>query len=269
MGKLIKELQDLTYLNWSKCRNSSGTAGSFLKAQSNIDGKLYYKLSNYNTVDGIIGHECVNELIIDRLLTILGIEHLEYNLKHAKISINGEEHITWLCESRDFKEPFEEKVAFDQYYNSEKSEKETELEFCIRNGWSKYIYQMLVVDFLVLNRDRHGANLEVLRNKRKRTYRLSPLFDHGISLLSRCEEADISQYNVLEEKPVQCCVGGRIAKDNLKLIPKEHLPILNPLRESHKTILIGDLDGVLSVERLEKIWEMIWKRWCYYEDLCN
>ena len=30
--QIIHELQDMTYLSWAKTRNSSGTAGSFLKA---------------------------------------------------------------------------------------------------------------------------------------------------------------------------------------------------------------------------------------------
>ncbi len=49
-----------------------------------------------------------------------------------------------------------------------------------------YIYIMLVVDFVILNRDRHGANIEVLRNSRDKTLRLAPLFDHGLSLLFNC-----------------------------------------------------------------------------------
>lgn len=44
--QLMKEKQDLTYLSWSVYRNSSGTAGSFLKAYSELGGKkTYYKLS--------------------------------------------------------------------------------------------------------------------------------------------------------------------------------------------------------------------------------
>ena len=62
--QLIREKQDLTYLTWSKIRNSSGTAGSFLKAYSELGGrKIYYKLSNYDGVRGVIGHESVNELV--------------------------------------------------------------------------------------------------------------------------------------------------------------------------------------------------------------
>ena len=81
---IIHEKQDLTYLSWSKIRSSSGTAGSFLKATSELGGKkTYYKLSNYDSQKGVVGHECVNEIIADRLLTILGIEHLHYQLIHC------------------------------------------------------------------------------------------------------------------------------------------------------------------------------------------
>ena len=43
MAQIIHELQDMTYLSWAKTRNSSGTAGSFLKAyEEGTDGKVYY-----------------------------------------------------------------------------------------------------------------------------------------------------------------------------------------------------------------------------------
>ena len=88
--QLVREKQDLTYLSWSVYRNSSGTAGSFLKSYSELGGrKVYYKLSNFDKVQGVTGHECVNELIVDRLLMILGIAHLPYQLIHADIMVDG------------------------------------------------------------------------------------------------------------------------------------------------------------------------------------
>ncbi len=45
---------------------------------------------------------------------------------------------------------------------------------------------MLVVDYLILNKDRYGANIEVLRNNKNNTIRSVPLFDHGLSLLFQC-----------------------------------------------------------------------------------
>ena len=60
LNQIIHELQDMTHLSWAKTRNSSGTAGSFLKAyEDGVDGKTYFKLSNYDAWKGIVGHECV------------------------------------------------------------------------------------------------------------------------------------------------------------------------------------------------------------------
>lgn len=269
--QLILEKQDLTYLTWAKIRNSSGTAGSFLKAYSDLGGdKRYYKLSNYDAFQGIIGHECVNELIVDRLLTLLGVPHLSYQLIHADVLIGERKYETHLCASRDFKQPGESKIALDVYYQAERKERESPLDFCIRRGWEEYIHQMLVVDFLILNRDRHGANIEVLRNKKNKTLRLAPLFDHGLSLIFNClEEEAVKTAYVMEDKPVQSFVGSRSAQENLKLIPAGRKPLLWPLQESDREFIFEGLDTVLPQIWRDKIWEMIWKRWNYYEDFRN
>jgi len=268
---LILEKQNLTYLMWSKTRNSSGTAGSFLKAYSELGGaKIYYKLSNFDGIRGVIGHESVNELIVDRLLTILGIDHLHYQLIYADILVDGKVLETYVCASENFREQGEDKQAIDVCYESEHHENEGPLDFCLRMGWGKDIWQMLVVDFLILNRDRHGANIELLRSKKKKTIRLAPLFDHGLSLLCRCETEDaIEGFDVMADQQVQCFVGSRSAMENLKLIPADQMPKLNPLKESDKAILLEGLDSILPQKLQEKIWDMIWKRWCYYEDFCN
>ena len=265
--QIIHEVQDMTYLDWARIRNSSGTAGSFLKAyEETPDGKIYYKLSNYDSWKGIVGHECINEIIVDRLLTVLGIPHLPYQLIHAAIQIDGTEYVTWLCASRDFKRRGESKISLDAYYQAERLPNESPLDFCIRSGWENTIYEMLAVDYLILNRDRHGANMEVLRNQREKTIRLAPLFDHGRSLLFRCEtKEDMRKEDVLEDKPVQCFVGSRSARENLNLIPPERFPKLNSLKQSDQDVLLDGLFDAMDPECLERIFEMIWKRWEAYE----
>lgn len=271
MEQIIKEKQDLTYLSWTKIRNSSGTAGSFLKAYTDLGGKkTYYKLSNYDAFQGIIGHECINEVIVDRLLSVLGIEHLHYRLIYADILIDDKVYETYLCASEDFKEHRESKIALDAYYQTERKAGETPLAFCIRCGWEEYIYQMLVVDYLILNRDRHGANIEVLRRSSQKTVRLAPLFDHGLSLVFNClKEEHINKFDVMEDRPIQCFVGSRSAQENLNLIPENKLPKLHSLRETDDKVLFEGLEEILPDLWRNKIWEMIWKRWCYYEDFCN
>jgi hypothetical protein len=271
MSQIIKEKQDMTYLSWSKIRHSSGTAGSFLKSYSELGGKkTYYKLSNFDSLRGVIGHECVNEIIVDRLLDILGIEHLHYQLINADILVSDKPYEVYLCASEDFKQPGESKIALDAYYELEKLDGETPLGFCIRNGWEEYIYQMLVVDFLILNRDRHGANIEVLRNSRKKNIRLAPLFDHGLSLMFNCmSDEAIDKYDCMEDKLTNNYIGSRSTWDNLKLIPTDCMPKLNSLRENDRAILLEGLDGVIGKNLQDKIWNMIWKRWCIYEDFCH
>ena len=269
--KVIVEKQDLTYLKWSHIRNSSGTAGTFLKSQSVISGeKIYYKLSNYDSEKGIVGHECVNEIIVDRLLTILGVEHLEYQLIHADIEIEGKIYDTWICASKDFKQKGETKAALDNYYQINKKAEESRYEFCINQGWQKYIDTMLVVDYLILNRDRHGANIEVLRNGRKHTIRVAPLFDHGLSFLCSCyNDNEIEQFDILADKPCQNFIGSRSTIDNLKLIAKGNTIFHSGLKKEDKDILFEDLSLVLSEPHLNKIWDMLRTRWCEYEKLCN
>jgi len=271
MADIIRDLQDMTYLSWTKVRNSSGTAGSFLKAyEDRAEDKIYYKLSNYDVFHGVVGHECVNEIIVDRLLTVLGIEHLAYQLIHAKIIIDDRPIETWLCASHDFKRRGESKVALDAYYQAERLTGESPMDFCVRCGWEQEIYEMLVVDYLILNRDRHGANMEVLRNRYHKTVRLAPLFDHGVSLLSRCaDEAAMEREDVMADKPVQCFVGSRSAWENLKLIPHDKRPQFNPLMEADKSALLDGLDEALDRRWLDRIWEMIWERWQRYESIRN
>ncbi|MBR3767015.1 MAG: hypothetical protein IKL10_02110 [Clostridia bacterium] len=264
--------QDLTYLNWAKVRNSSGTAGTFLKAYSEIAGqKTYYKLSDFDTLKGIIGHESVNEIIVDRLLTLLGIEHLSYRLIYADIILDGKICPAYVCASDDFKQKGEDKIALDTYYELEHIEGEKPFDFCVRLGWEKYIYEMLVVDFLILNRDRHGANIEVLRNTKKKTLRLAPLFDHGLSLLFSCKnnKALIDKTDVLEDKRVQCYVGSNSAYENLNLIPKDKMPDFKIPSSDEFNTIFENIDKILPQELLDKIRELIWRRLKFYEDFRN
>jgi hypothetical protein len=204
------------------------------------------------------------------MLDVLGIEHLHYQLIHADILLNDCPYEVYLCASEDFKKAGESKIALDAYYELERNNGESPLSFCIRNGWEDYIYRMLVVDYLILNRDRHGANIEVLRNSRKKTIRLAPLFDHGLSLLFNCPDNEaIDNYDITEDKPTNNFIGSRSTWENLSLIPLEKQPLLQPLRESDREILFEGLADILPCNLQEKIWNMIWTRWCNYENFCN
>lgn len=267
--KVFNDLQDLTYLKWSHIRSSSGTAGTFLKSESTLaGGKTYYKLSNFDSVYGVVGHECVNEIIVDRLLTLLGVEHLSYDLIHAMINIEGREFETYLCASQDFKKRNESKIALDDYYRTNAELGESHYDFCVRQGWQKYIDEMLAVDYLILNRDRHGANIEVLRNARAHTIRIAPLFDHGLSLIYPCMTDSAAQkINELEDKKCQNFIGTFSCYENLRLIKEPKSVFNGKLTEQDKMFLFDGLQSVLSQIFIDKIWDMIYERYLIYEKL--
>ena len=125
---------------------------------------------------------------------------------------------------------------------------------------------MLAVDFLILNRDRHGANIEVLRNNRKHSLRIAPLFDHGLSLLCSCyNEEQIEKFDVMEDKPCQSFIGSRSTFENLKLIEDKKSIFKKSLKENDKSIMFEGLDEVLSGKHRDKIWEMIYtRRWSFF-----
>ena len=129
---------------------------------------------------------------------------------------------------------------------------------------------MLIIDFLILNRDRHGANMEVLRNRSHKTVRLAPLFDHGLSLyFSAHEEKQLVSADPLSDKRVQCFVGSHSAAENLLLIPDEYRRLPGCLTKESRAYLFADLEDALPGPWRDAVWEMLWKRWEYYEDFCN
>lgn len=267
--KVINEKQDLTYLKWSHIRSSSGTAGTYLKSESTLHGaKIYYKLSNFDPVKGVVGHECVNEIIVDRLLTILGVEHLSYELINADIEIEGNIYSTYLCASEDFKKRGESKIALDDYYRTNAQKGESHYDFCVREGWKEYIDRMIAVDYLILNRDRHGANIEVVRNSRAHTLRIAPLFDHGLSLLYSCmSDNDGEQFDIMQDKRCQNFIGGYSCYENLQLIKDKTKIFENKLQESDRDIIFEGMDNILSDIFINKIWNMIYERYKIYENL--
>ena len=267
--RVVNELKDLRYLKWAHARTSSGTAGTFLKSESVAgDKKTYYKLSNFDPVNGIVGHECVNEIIVDRLLSILKVDHVSYELIHALIEIEGRSYETYLCASKDFKNARESKTALDNYYRVNAIKGESHYDFCVRNGWEDYVNRMIATDYIILNRDRHGANIEVLRNSREKTIRLAPLFDHGLSLLYSCmNENEARKFDVMKDIRCQNFIGGMSLKDNLGLIKDPKKVFEGKLDASDKERLFEDLNTILPEVYLEKIWEMIHERYKYFEKL--
>ena len=261
---VVWEVQDLTRLVWSERASSSGTAGTYLKSREGFGADMtYYKLSRFNGLE-IDGHECVNELVASRLMGILGIEHLAYRLIHARVKIDSKEHITWLNSSPNFRKPEERKLAFGTFYDLYKQGDETPYQLCARFGWENRIKQMMLVDYLVANRDRHSSNIEVLVSPDGH-WRLAPVFDTGLSLVAPYanNEELVQRFDPLRPVGTTNFIGSRSLEENLETVLP--IPGIRSLYECDKDQLLAGLDEVLPGVYLEKIWDIIWKRWRRYE----
>lgn len=265
-----KELEplDLTYLTWSLSRSSTGTAGSFLKEYEEIDGqKFYYKMSNYDSVRGVIGHESVNEIVAQNIAQLLNMEHLTYDLVYCKVQVANRVFGTWVTRSKDFKQPGESKMTFETYYDILSTEGEDKLHFIKRLGLEEYFYHMFLFDYLICNRDRHGANIEVLQ--KGENYRLAPIFDNGLSFLFSCynDGEKMLEFDKLKDGPVNNYVGSMNLSDNVKLVPKSmRKKVCIPTREQ---LFKGLENAALAVpnEYWDCIYEMVKERANYVKNL--
>ena len=113
---VVRTLQDYRAIKWSERANSSGTAGTYLKARAGAGTRArYLKLSRFTGVE-IDGSECVNEIVASRLMSLLGIEHLEHRLIHALVNVDGTEFETWLNSSKNFRRRGEQKMGLGTYF---------------------------------------------------------------------------------------------------------------------------------------------------------
>lgn len=269
MAQVTTGLTDLTHLSWSDARHASALTGTLLKTYDDEGGRrIYYKLSDYRAGTGIVGHECVNEVVASRLLEILQIPHVSYRLVHALVRINEGVHETWLNAFDDFRRHGESKVALDTHVELNRHEGETPLVYCIRQGWQERIWQMFAFDYLILNRDRHGANIEVIVDRNIGAMRLAPLFDHGFSLLFRCRtNAEVAAFDVSADLPVQSYLSTHSAERNLSLIATGALNCMDTLHEDDREAIFDGLEEATTPIWRDTVWSMVWKRWRRLERL--
>ncbi len=271
MEDICAPLQDLRHLRWDERTVTSGTSGTFPKARRSAPGvTYYYKLSCYDSYRGVYGHECVNEVVAARLLRELGIPHVDYRLVHARVALDGVEHETWLNISTSFREPGERKMTLELFYDFERERGESPFEFCRRRGWGQRIAEMLVFDFLIANRDRHGANIEVIIAP-DGAIRLAPLFDNGLSFVFSCygDAARAAEFDALRNVNANNYLGTRSLQENLRFVPELadgplRLPALDAAALDRVFRGIGE--ALPSVTHLSKMREMVERRWSWLQE---
>lgn len=143
---------------------------------------------------------------------------------------------------------------------------ESQLELCERMGWLENVQRMMLADYLIANRDRHGANIEVLRAK-DGSLRLAPFFDNGVAFVFSCyaDEECVRSFDPLKDVRANNFIGTRSLEENLHFVPAD-LDVGALHEVDRKRMLLG-LEGVLPQAHLDALWNIVWQRWLHWQNV--
>lgn len=168
-----------------------------------------------------MGYEALAEVLISQLLKQSNVpDFVEYEpvrIQYQGKEING-------CASKNFRGKDEMLVPFERLHRAYKGqglaatlgridEPQERIRYTVDfveqmtglTGVGEYLTLLLELDSFFLNEDRHTNNLAVIRNERTKEFRLCPIFDNGLSLLS-----DLNDYPM--DKDVYDCIRRVRAK---------------------------------------------------------
>lgn len=268
--KLPSVLQDYTHLIWTINKEFPVLPGTFLKSYQEVDGiKHYYKLSDFSTAIGCFGHESLNEIVAGNIAKIINLKYLNYSLVYGTIQIDDKQYTVYFTDSENFcKNPLYSKISLEQLYDMLHNPNESTLDFTYQMGWKNEIQKMMVFDFLICNRDRHGANIEIMTDGTE--YQLAPFFDNGLSFFFSCYDNidEINQYKTNLDCIVNNYIGTRSLKDNLEYVSLELLQEITNISFSSNLLFEGleDVNLPYIKEYKSKIEEIFEIRFQYLKD---
>lgn len=160
--------------NFSSTSPEFGTDGMFAKCwvRENNSIKLIKRGSEGEINAGL---EPYSEYYASQIINALGIKHVEYDL--------GTKHNNVVSKCNLFTSEKYGLVTLQKYYRNIFSISDL-IKFYDKLGLRDYISQLLVVDSLIFNEDRHLGNLGfIFDNDTGKIVDTAPFYDHNISLL--------------------------------------------------------------------------------------
>jgi hypothetical protein len=207
------------------------TRGMLSKAWYNIGDGVYLVKGN-SFENKHIGYEPYSEVIASRLALRLGFESIEYTLADAEefseVVVYGVKHVS-VC--RSFINSNDVRlVPFEKYANMVIGKNISDYWGFVHRIFNdesiRFIYDMLLFDMIIGNKDRHLNNWDVMRGKDYT--RFAPLIDFGASLLSW--DTDVTVRKVCDLH------GDSIGPDTSKPFRENHISQLMLLLKYAKKI---------------------------------
>ena len=147
-----------------------------------------------------MGYEALSEIIVSRLLSWANADN--FVLYHPVLIRHSGKEVPG-CVSRNFMRKGEMLIPFERLHRAYEGqglaqaltrfdEVSDRIVYTVDfvehvtnlTGVGAYLTAILELDCLTLNEDRHTNNLAVLRDEETKEFRLCPIFDNGLSLLS-------------------------------------------------------------------------------------
>lgn len=171
-----------------------------------MDG-MWYKADH-------MGYEALAEVVISQLLKKSNVQDF-VAYRPVLVQYRGKE--LPCCESKNFRAKDEILIPFERLHRAYQGQgladalarmfdPQERIRYTVDfiekttglTGVGESLTLLLELDSFFLNEDRHTNNLAVLRNEKTKQYRLCPIFDNGLSLLS-----DLNDYP-LQSDPYEC-----------------------------------------------------------------
>lgn len=157
------------------------TSGSFAKCWVREDGQISL-LKRGSTGYANAGFEPYSELLAADLLTAAGVDHVPYHVVRfrgqlaSKCPLFTSEEVGFVSAHRFFEGPFSVSSM---------------LAFAAEHGAEEAFREMVVMDAVMANVDRHAGNYGFLVDNATGTVlRMAPLFDHNMACLPMMMETD-------------------------------------------------------------------------------
>lgn len=147
-----------------------------------------------------MGYEALSEYIVSALLKKSNVDDF---LNYELVKIKYDDTESMGCISENFRQKDEMLIPLEklhrQYYGigladaiAKKGSVDERIRYAVDfteeitglQNVGKYFSVMLSIDAFFLNEDRHTNNIAVIRNENTKLFRMAPIFDNGLSLLS-------------------------------------------------------------------------------------
>ena len=235
-----KTLGQVSMINSDKTPNNT-SSGQLKKVWIKKDGINYL----YKGAGTIHNFEPINEVLASEICEILEVPFVKYSLdvihtkrqdslvSVCKCAINKDEEIIPAYSVLTEKTDEVTKTISDYYLYLEILEERN-----VPNA-KEYLQKMLMLDYILLNEDRHLANFGVIRNVKTLTWdRICPIFDTGRSMNTNVTKA----YWNFNEGEVKCFTNEFISSMELEKIfdvkiSKEKIDRLKSLDKKYENML--------------------------------